>query len=1013
MQFSSPQATLYHTALLISLVINTAIGIFILNRYHWVTGTRHFLLAVFAADLWIISGILEGVLPPSALWDVIQYLCSLHIPVFLLAFGVEYTGKRFLRPRLNWSIIFVFLGLLTLPIFSNRNAIVGSGNGDWLRWLACLFDAAVLAIAAVIISSLYTSTRKKLNQHILILLAGYLIPFIAYSFEFFDLRFLPLRGLSLYALVVGFLLITFGMARFRVYNLKPVARDLIIEHLGDGILVLDHTRRIVDINPAAQKIFTLGEVDIYGSLMEQILPAWIQDWEDGEQSLIRSVESADGNGLAYFRIDISPLFDSLQKTSGHILKLHDVTDEKRQEHELKFRYHQMEAEVIARTQDLSDLIARLEEEIQERQQAEKALRINETKYRTIIEQANEAIMLINRDMVIIEVNPSLLNLTGLTSQEVVGRGMVDFLGGLLLNQTVDSEEQLQKVGGLLNSVWNMNNPHYTHTDEVVVQRPDGGIRDLAYSAAVIRNEFGNMLMLVGRDITESRRSERALRESEERYRLVVETSPDGIFLMDMDACILTANQYQAALFGCGSSQELVGKHLLDFLDPICRQKLLLEDRHTRWDTGQEVERIFHRKDGSQFIGEFRSTLIRDAANHPTAVVGIIRDITLRKQVEHDLIRFNRSLKVTSECNQTILRISDEATLLTEICRVIVEQGGYRFAWIGLQKDGADQITPDAYFGDGSIEMEESRLICMHSWREMPDWLQMFHTREPLAIGDLDEYISCENCLRDLDEAGIKTIYVLPLLRDGVYYGGLVIYSGNEYSVEDSDLLLLREMTDDLSYGIQTLRMRAERDQVLELLEKSNYDLSLAYDSTLEGWSHALELRERETAGHSQRVVDLTLKLAARMGISDETLVHIRRGALLHDIGKMGIPDNILLKPGKLTDEEWQIMKQHPVYSYRLLSNIPYLREAIDIPYAHHERWDGSGYPNGLRGEDIPMAARIFAVVDVWDALRSDRPYRKAWDEQQILSYIHDLSGKQFDPHVIEHFMELYRESTAN
>jgi HD-GYP domain-containing protein (c-di-GMP phosphodiesterase class II) len=201
-----------------------------------------------------------------------------------------------------------------------------------------------------------------------------------------------------------------------------------------------------------------------------------------------------------------------------------------------------------------------------------------------------------------------------------------------------------------------------------------------------------------------------------------------------------------------------------------------------------------------------------------------------------------------------------------------------------------------------------------------------------------------------------------------------------------------------------LSVAEDRKIAEDALVKLSEDLIFAYDATLEGWSNALELRERETAGHSQRVVELTVELARSFGINEETLKHMQRGALLHDIGKMGIPDSILLKPGPLTDEEWVIMRQHPLYAYRLLAGIPYLQPALDIPYCHHERWDGSGYPCGLKGKDIPLAARIFAIVDVWDALSSDRPYRPAWTADSILNYLKEQSGKHFDPEVVEKFM---------
>jgi PAS domain S-box-containing protein len=190
----------------------------------------------------------------------------------------------------------------------------------------------------------------------------------------------------------------------------------------------------------------------------------------------------------------------------------------------------------------------------------------------------------------------------------------------------------------------------------------------------------------------------------------------------------------------------------------------------------------------------------------------------------------------------------------------------------------------------------------------------------------------------------------------------------------------------------------------EQLREAHFRLEHAYEVTLEGWARALELRERETAGHSRRVVSLTLEIARHLGYEGEALTHIRRGALLHDIGKLGVPDKILLKPDALTSEEWVIMRQHPEFARSLLEGIEYLKPSIPIPYAHHEKWDGSGYPLGLRGEQIPLSARIFAVADVFEALTSDRPYRPKWSTADAVSYLHEQSGKHFDPRVLDLFL---------
>ena len=212
--------------------------------------------------------------------------------------------------------------------------------------------------------------------------------------------------------------------------------------------------------------------------------------------------------------------------------------------------------------------------------------------------------------------------------------------------------------------------------------------------------------------------------------------------------------------------------------------------------------------------------------------------------------------------------------------------------------------------------------------------------------------------------------------------------------------------DDTPSAELVVRDVTQRKKTEQEIVQLNQDLLSAYDATLEGWTRALDLRDNETEGHTQRVTELTERLARAMGFMDEDLVTIRRGALLHDMGKIGVPDAILLKPGPLTDEEFDVMRRHPEFAYNMLAPIGFLEPALDIPYCHHEKWDGSGYPRGLAGEDIPLVARLFAVVDVWDALRSNRPYRKAWPVDRVRAHIEAESGAHFDPSVVEVFLPL-------
>jgi PAS domain S-box-containing protein len=216
----------------------------------------------------------------------------------------------------------------------------------------------------------------------------------------------------------------------------------------------------------------------------------------------------------------------------------------------------------------------------------------------------------------------------------------------------------------------------------------------------------------------------------------------------------------------------------------------------------------------------------------------------------------------------------------------------------------------------------------------------------------------------------------------------------------------REITESKKLELLLRNMASELE---ERVRERTHDLAEAYDTTLEGWAHALELRDKETEGHSRNVTELTTRLAVLMNIPEEELVHLRRGALLHDIGKMGIPDDILRKTSALTPTERKIVETHPEIAHRLLAPIAYLQRALEIPSFHHERWDGSGYPNGLKGTEIPLSARIFAVVDVWDAMCRERPYHRAYSKEEVLTYIQEQTGKLFDPDVVTAFLKLLQQ----
>jgi putative nucleotidyltransferase with HDIG domain len=242
-----------------------------------------------------------------------------------------------------------------------------------------------------------------------------------------------------------------------------------------------------------------------------------------------------------------------------------------------------------------------------------------------------------------------------------------------------------------------------------------------------------------------------------------------------------------------------------------------------------------------------------------------------------------------------------------------------------------------------------------------------------------------------------TYYAVPLIAKGQVKGVFEIFCRQRFDAEP-------EWSDFFEALAIQAAIAIDNATLFRKLQESNIELTLAYDTTIEGWAKALELRDSETEGHTQRVAELTLKVACALGIQEDELDHVRRGALLHDIGKMAVPDTVLMKPGPLTEEEQQIMRQHPAFAFKLLSPIHYLRPALDIPYCHHERWDGTGYPRGLKGEQIPLAARIFSIADNWDALISARRYREAWPQEKVAQHIRSLAGTQFDPNLVDIFL---------
>jgi HD-GYP domain-containing protein (c-di-GMP phosphodiesterase class II) len=403
-----------------------------------------------------------------------------------------------------------------------------------------------------------------------------------------------------------------------------------------------------------------------------------------------------------------------------------------------------------------------------------------------------------------------------------------------------------------------------------------------------------------------------------------------------------------------------------------------------------VYRIYTRSRQIKWIRDLGAS---SSANHGSQQLleGFITDITDWKLAEEKIQRQVRRFQALRAIDLAISAGPDLQFTLGILLEQIMTQINVDAAAILLHRKG----TPLLEYGASRGFRTEAPLHAkIYIGRGFAGIAALTHNT--IHIPDLSVNSGAGDQVLPIEAEAFKVYYGIPLIAKGQVKGVLEVFLRTPRSIDQDRLEFLEALAGQAAIAL-------DNSSLFEQLQDSNSELSVAYDATLEGWAKALELRDRETVGHAHRVIEMTLQIANRIGIQGEILQHIRRGALLHDIGKMGIPDSILLKPGPLTPNEWEIMRQHPVHAYEMLKTIDYLSPALEIPYFHHERWDGNGYPQGLKGKNIPISARIFAVVDVWDALTSDRPYRPAWTEHQVLEYIERESGRHFDPQVVNAF----------
>jgi PAS domain S-box-containing protein/putative nucleotidyltransferase with HDIG domain len=620
---------------------------------------------------------------------------------------------------------------------------------------------------------------------------------------------------------------------------------------------------------------------------------------------------------------------------------------------------------------------------------------SELRYRRLFESAQDGILILNaKTGLISDVNPYLINMLGYSREEFVEKKLWEVGAFKDIEASRDAFLKLQqkefiryenlplktKLGRLVQVEFVSN--VYLVGDEKVIQC---NIRDIsdrkrAEAATLARDEAGLSLL-----------------ENLEAHWLLIENLPVGVIVHAPDTRIVLCNPEAAQILG------VPAEHLVGIGTRSPEWQFVHEDGtrlpvdefpvHQVIATGNVLKNQvigINRGDGEVLTWVLANAYPElDTLGKLRQVVVMFTDISNIKCADERIRRHLEHLTALVDIDRAINFSFDLNLSLTTILTHVIDQLGVDAADILLFDAASRELEYVAGRGFHTNAIEHARQSLGEGYAG-----RIAQERTMMHIPDLKK--EHDRFLRNMLLAGehFVSYHGLPLIAKGEVVGVLEVFQRTQRKHNEEWHDFLKALAAQAAIAIDNVTLFTN-------LHLSNSELFQAYDATIEGWSRALELRDNETEGHTQRAAVLTVKLARLFGIRDAELIQVRWGALLHDIGKMGIPDDILRKKDTLTEAEWLVMKKHTTFAYEMLSPIRYLRAALDIPYAHHEKWDGSGYPLGLKGEQIPLVARIFAVADVWDALRSDRHYRSSWSVEKVREHIRSIAGTHFDPHIVQ------------
>lgn len=740
----------------------------------------------------------------------------------------------------------------------------------------------------------------------------------------------------------------------------------LIENSAEGVAIIDKDGIVRYIAPAEEKLTGYSPGEIVGaSAFQYIHP------ED-----VASVLQIFGEGVS------TP---GAVRTTEYRLKRKDG----------EWRYFEITGHNMLHDPYISGIVVNYRD-VTERKVADKALKESQARLEAVVSTALNGIITIDSGHNIVLFNPSAEKIFGYSFHEVFGQPL-DKLIPQRFHQMHTGYVHKYGDSGISNRKKGL-------LDSLYGKRANG--EEFPMEAFISRSEVNGQkfFTVIFQDITERRQAEDALKESERKFRALAENIPSVVYqcLNDDKYTFIYLNDSIEELTGYSKSDFLSRQvRFTDLYHPDDVQSIPFPNRENVSSfptTPFHINyRIQHKSGHWVWVDEW-GTGVLDDKGEIQYLEGVMIDITERKRAEEDLRRRAmelESLAVATSALRTAQKVIEMVPILAmQALRAV--NGTYASIFL-LDPETNTFISRGWYSAHTSLtesQADESNLY--HA-------LNSGITGRVAATGEIymaqDIQTDPVIFILDGERERLKDIHgsvSLPLRAQDEIIGVMHIWSTEYRIFTDTEIRLLIALAETASNAIHRALLYEETQEQAE-------ELALAYDNTLAGWARALELRDELTEGHTRRVTELTLKLACALNIPENEIVHIRRGALLHDIGKMGIPDSILHKPGPFTAQERTIMQQHTQYARDMLASISFLQPAIDIPYCHHEHWNGAGYPRGLKGEQIPLAARIFSVIDVWDALTSDRPYRQAWSKEKTREYILARSGTQFDPAIVEAF----------